>query len=424
MKHIIIVGAGFGGLRLAQKLRNNKHYRITIIDKANHHQFQPLFYQVATAGLDASNISFPLRKVFQNSSNIQVRMAEVQSIDHKAKTITTDTETLNYDYLVLACGATTNFFGNEQMQQHALPMKSTVEALDIRNHLLLNIEEALESSGDKRKAHLTICIVGGGATGVELAGAIAEMRNYILPKDFPELDFKQMQILLFEGSATTLEVMSLQSQQRSVKYLQKLGVTLKLNTKVLSYDGDTLSTNAGEQIACKTVIWAAGIKGNVPHGIDATNITRGNRILVDELCRVRGMSDVYAIGDIAFLQNDEAPNGHPQVAPVAIQMADMLAYNFKQLTQANYSLQVFSYKDQGSMATVGRNLAVVDAPLPLIKGNKIFLGGFLAWMIWMGLHLLLILGIKNKLFVFMNWLYNYFTYDQSLRLVFVHKNKK
>jgi NADH:ubiquinone reductase (H+-translocating) len=413
MKHIIIVGAGFGGLRLAQKLINNPHYTITIIDRVNHHQFQPLFYQVATAGLDPSSISFPLRKVFQEAKNVAVRMADVTAINHKAKNISTSIGDIDYDYLVIATGATTNFFGNEVMAANALPMKSTAEALQIREQLLLNIEQALNSKSADKTALLNVCIVGGGPTGVELAGAIAEMKKYILPKDYPELDFKQMHIYLFEGSATTLENMSIKSQEQSMQYLKKLGVTLKTSTKVTAYDGNVLSTNTGEQIPCKNVIWAAGIKGNVPAGIDATILARGNRILVDELCQVQGMQNVYAIGDVACCITDESPKGHPQVAPVAVQQADMLAYNFKQLCKPHFSLDTFSYNDKGSMATVGRNLAVVDVPVP-----KLHFGGFFAWLIWMGLHLFLILGIKNKLFIFLNWLYNYFTYDQSLRLVF------
>jgi NADH:ubiquinone reductase (H+-translocating) len=413
MKHIIIVGAGFGGLRLAQKLINHPHYTVTIIDKVNHHQFQPLFYQVATAGLDPSSISFPLRKVFQDAKNVHVRMADVHAINHTAKNISTSIGDIDYDYLVIATGATTNFFGNEVMAANALPMKSTAEALHIREQLLLNIEQALNSKNEDKTALLNVCIVGGGPTGVELAGAIAEMKKYILPKDYPELDFTQMHIYLFEGSATTLENMSIKSQQQSMQYLKKLGVTLKTSTKVTAYDGNVLSTNTGEQIPCKNVIWAAGIKGNVPAGIDATILARGNRILVDELCQVQGMQHIYAIGDVACCITDESPKGHPQVAPVAIQQADMLAYNFKQLCKSHYSLDTFSYNDKGSMATVGRNLAVVDVPTP-----KLHFGGFIAWLIWMGLHLFLILGIKNKLFIFLNWLYNYFTYDQSLRLVF------
>jgi NADH:ubiquinone reductase (H+-translocating) len=420
MQRIIILGAGFAGLKLAKELSNNSSYEVLLFDKFNHHQFQPLFYQVATAGLDASNISFPLRKIFQDTPNVSIRLAHVNTIDTASKKITTSIGSFSYDYLVIATGADTNFFGNVEMASNALPMKSTVDALKLRNHLLQNFEKALAiNDANEQQAYMNICIVGGGPTGVELSGAIAEMKKYILPKDFPELEFKKMQICLFEGSVTTLEVMSEQSQMQSMQYLKELGVTLKTSTKVVSYDGINLVTNSNEVIPTKTVIWAAGVKGNVPNGIDTKLIGRGNRILVDTTCAVLGYDDVFAIGDIAFMQCSESPNGHPQVAPVAQQQAALLAYNFIQRTKKNFSLETFSYNDKGSMATVGRNKAVVDIPNP-----KLHVGGFMAWLIWMGLHLFLILGVKNKLFIFLNWLYNYFTYDQSLRLMFKRLDAK
>jgi NADH dehydrogenase len=419
MKRIIIIGAGFAGLRLASKLKNHESYEIYIFDKYNHHQFQPLFYQVATAGLDASNISFPLRKIFHDANNVHVRLADVQSILQNEQKIITDIGEFTYDYLVIASGADTNFFGNAQMAQHALPMKNTVEALNIRNHILQNFEAALnEKTEEAQTPFLNICIVGGGPTGVELSGAIAEMKKYILPKDFPEINFTKMHIYLFEGSAMTLEAMSTKSQEQSMHYLRQLGVTLKTNTKVISFDGENLTTNTNEIIPTKTVIWAAGVKGNVPSGIATNLIVRGNRIKVNDLCMVAETTNIFAIGDVACMQTEATPNGHAQVASVAIQQANLLAKNFKAMAKSNYSLDTFSYFDKGSMATVGRDLAVVDIPKP-----KLHFGGFLAWLIWMGLHLFLILGVKNKLFIFMNWLYNYFTYDQSLRLVF-KKNKE
>jgi NADH:ubiquinone reductase (H+-translocating) len=412
MKRIIIVGAGFAGLRLAKELNNNLNYEIYIFDRFNHHQFQPLFYQVATAGLDASNISFPLRKMFHNSKNIHVRLANVNAIINAENKIVTTIGEFIYDYLVIATGADTNFFGNELMKQHALPMKNTVEALQIRNHILSNFETALTLSGKELEPYMNICIVGGGPTGVEMSGAIAEMKNYILPKDFPELDFSKMNIYIFEGSPMTLEAMSEKSQNQSMEYLQKLGVTLKTNTKVESFDGSVLTTRDGQIINTKTVIWSAGIKGNIPNGIATNLIARGNRIMIDNHCQIKESKNMFAIGDIACMQSDALPFGHPQVAPVAVQQALLLAKNFKAIAKQS-ALQTFSYNDKGSMATVGRNKAVVDVPKP-----KLHFGGFIAWMIWMGLHLFLILGVKNKLFIFLNWLYNYFTYDQSLRLIF------
>lgn len=413
---LVIIGAGFGGLQLARKLRNKAGFDITLIDKVNHHQFQPLFYQVATAGLDASNISFPLRKIFHKSKNIKIRLGEVKQILAAENKLVTDFGDVYFDKLVIATGADTNFFNNTQIAAHALPMKSTIEALNLRYKILQNFEKATELQGSESiEGYLNVCIVGGGATGVELSGAIAEMKKFVLHKDFPELDFSKMNIYLFEGTAKTLEMMQPKSSDRSMKYLQKLGVTLKTNTKVISYNGDKLVTNFNEEIKTKLVIWAAGIKGNIPEGIDATLIARGNRIKVDRQCKVIDSANVYAIGDVAYMQTLGYANGHPQVAPVATQMADMLAKNLyrEEMKSGAANFLEFVYHDKGSMATVGRNLAVVDLPK-----SKISLGGFIAWAIWMFLHLMLILGVKNRLFVFANWLYNYFTYDQSLRLIF------
>ena len=413
---LVIIGAGFGGLQLARKLRNKAGFDITLIDKVNHHQFQPLFYQVATAGLDASNISFPLRKIFHKSKNIKIRLGEVKQILATENKLVTDFGDVYFDKLVIATGADTNFFNNTQIAAHALPMKSTIEALNLRYKILQNFEKATELQGSESiEGYLNVCIVGGGATGVELSGAIAEMKKFVLYKDFPELDFSKMNIYLFEGTAKTLEMMQPKSSDRSMKYLQKLGVTLKKNTKVISYNGDKLVTNFNEEINTKLVIWAAGIKGNIPEGIDATLIARGNRIKVDRQCKVIDSASVYAIGDVAYMQTLGYANGHPQVAPVATQMADMLAKNLyrEEMKSGAANFLEFVYHDKGSMATVGRNLAVVDLPK-----SKISLGGFIAWAIWMFLHLMLILGVKNRLFVFANWLYNYFTYDQSLRLIF------
>jgi NADH dehydrogenase len=413
---LLIIGGGFGGLRLARKLSNKPGFDITLLDRFNYHQFQPLFYQVATAGLDASNISFPLRKVFQNSKNIRFRMAEVQQIVSAENKVITDIGEFEYDVLVIATGADTNFFGNQNLIDYAFPMKSTVEAIQLRHRLLHNFEDALNAKNETELQRLmTIVIVGGGPTGVELSGAIADMKRYQLPKDYPELDFSKMKILLLEGTGKTLANMSEKSSEQSLSYLNKLGVTVMTNALLKDYDGQQIILQNGETINSSLVIWAAGIKGNVPAGIDKELIARGNRIKVNRQCVVHGFTNIYAIGDVAYMEEPAWPNGHPQVAPVAMQEADMLAKNLAGWSAKSSGQQPveFVYKDSGSMATVGRNLAVVDMPKP-----KLHFGGFVAWMIWMGLHLMLILGVKNRFFVFSNWLYNYFTYDQNLRLIF------
>lgn len=418
---VVIVGAGFGGLKLARKLNNKAGFEVVLVDRFNYHQFQPLFYQVATAGLDASNISFPLRKVFHKSDNVRIRLAELKQVVAAENKIITDSEEISYDVLVIATGADTNFFGNSQMTEHAFPMKSTVEALQLRYRLLQNFEKALtvtDKTGLQRL--MNFVIVGAGPTGVELSGALAEMKKYVLPKDYPELDFSQMNIFLLEGTARTLATMSEKSSAQSLKYLERLGVKVMTNTLVKEYDGNQVTLSDGNLITAGTVIWAAGIKGNVPNGIDQSLIARGNRIKINQRCVVNGYDNIYAIGDVAYMETVTYPNGHPQVAPVAMQQADLVAGNLKLIERkADLSRQYeFVYNDKGSMATVGRNLAVVDVPKP-----KLHFGGFFAWMIWMGLHLMLILGVKNRFFVFSNWLYNYITYDQNLRLIFKEFNK-
>ncbi len=413
---VVIAGAGFGGLKLARLLNNKPGFEVVLLDRFNYHQFQPLFYQVATAGLDASNISFPLRKVFQKSRNVRIRLAELKEVRAAENKVITNEEEIIYDVLVLATGADTNFFGNSALATHAFPMKSTVEALQIRHRLLQLFERAhLEKDEAALQRMMNIVVVGGGPTGVEVSGALAEMKQYVLPKDYPELDFTRMNIFLLEGADKTLAAMREKSSQRSGEYLEKLGVKLMTRTLVKNYDGQDVELNNGEKIPAATVIWAAGIKGNIPNGIDKSLVAKGNRIKTDRYCRVQGSENIYAIGDLAYMETPAYPTGHPQVAPAAMQQAGMLASNLRLMEKKSNPdkyLQ-FEYRDKGSMATVGRNLAVVDLPKP-----KWSFGGFFAWMIWMGLHLMLILGVKNRFFVFMNWLYNYITYDQNLRLIF------
>ncbi|HWI91142.1 MAG TPA: NAD(P)/FAD-dependent oxidoreductase [Flavisolibacter sp.] len=411
---IVIVGAGFAGLRLARKLNNKPGFDVLLVDKFNYHQFQPLFYQVATAALDASNISFPLRKAFHNSKNVRIRVEEVKEVVPAQNKIVTQSEEIGYDILVLAMGADTNFFGNQNLETNAFPMKSTVEALQIRHRLVQNFEDALLAKDPLQYQKLmNIVIAGGGPTGVEVAGAIADMKRYVLPKDYPELDFSKMNIYLLEGGPRTLGPMSEKSSEDSCRYLHKMGVTVMTNTLVKDYDGEQVSLGDGKTIPTNTVVWAAGIKGNVPDGIDKSLIVRGNRIKVDRHNKIEGSSNIYVLGDLAYMETPKYSKGHPQVASVAIAQADVLAKNLVSTERKSNKAYEFEYFDKGSMATVGRNLAVVDLPKP-----KMHLGGFLAWLIWMSLHLFLILGVKNKVMTFINWIYNYFTYDQNLRLIF------
>ncbi|MEP6583559.1 MAG: NAD(P)/FAD-dependent oxidoreductase [Ginsengibacter sp.] len=410
---VVIIGGGFGGLKLAGKLTNKKGFDVTLIDRFNFHQFQPLFYQVATAALDASDISFPLRKAFHKENNIHFRMGVVTSVDVVNKKVITDKEEYTFDTLVIATGADTNFFGNQQLIDHTFPMKSTLEALQIKYRLLQNMEDALYAKDEVELENLlTVVIVGGGPTGVEMSGAIADLRRFVLPKDYPEIDFSKMKIYLVEGSPKTLAAMSDKSSQDSLKYLKKLGVIVRTETTVKDYDGTTVTMKNGDKIDSCLVIWAAGIKGNVPEGIDKSMIVKGNRIKVDRYSAVAGLENIYAIGDVAYMETEKYPHGHPQVASVAIAEAKALGKNLLKM-QMGQELIPFEYNDKGSMATVGRNLAVVDIPKP-----KFHFGGFFAWMIWMGLHLFLLLGVKNRISVFSNWIYNYMTYDQNLRLIF------
>ncbi len=409
LKRIVIVGAGFGGLKLARELLYS-NYQIVLIDKNNYHQFQPLFYQVATAGLEPSAISFPLRKVFQKKSNFYIRVAEVYSVDNDQKILHTSLGTVWYDYLVIATGVNSNFFGNTSIESNAVPMKSVSEAMMLRNRLLQNFEKAVTIADPEQvRPVLNVVVVGGGPTGVEVSGAIAEMKKFVLPKDYPELDFSQMEITLIEASDRLLASMSKQSSAKAIRYLKKLGVKVVTNNLVTAYDGETVWLGDGTQIKSKTLIWAAGIKGDYPNGFSPEITGRGNRLKVDAYNRVESYPDVFAIGDVALMATEKYPNGHPQVAQVAIQQGKNLALNFVAMNQG-IRLIPFKYIDRGSMATIGRNRAVVDLPFWSF-------GGLTAWMIWMFIHLMAIVGVKNRLLIFINWLWNYITYDQSLRLI-------
>jgi len=410
-KRIVIIGAGFGGLKIAKKLVGSG-YQIVLIDKNNYHQFQPLFYQVASSGIEPSSILFPLRKIFQKRKDVYIRVAEVYSVDPEKKELHTSLDTVWYDYLVIATGVNSNFFGMKNMERFAIPMKSISEAMSLRNRILSNLEKAVtlfDEHEDEKKALLNVVVVGGGPTGVEIAGAIAEMKNFVLPKDYPDLNLDLMQVSLVEGSPALLANMSKHASEKSLFYLKRLGIHVYLNTRVTDYDGEQLSFGNGDVIKTKLVIWAAGISGVVPSGIPEESVGRSRRMLVDEHSKLKGFEDIYSIGDASVMSTADYPNGHPQVAQVAIQQGANLANNFKAMRKKS-SLKAFKYIDRGSMATIGRNRAVAD--LPFLKFS-----GFIAWLTWMFVHLMAIVGVKNRLLIFINWMWNYMTYDQSLRLI-------
>ncbi len=412
---IIIVGAGFAGLHLAKQLQNT-HNEVMLIDKHNYHQFQPLFYQVATARIEPSSISFPLRKVFQRSRNISIRIAEVQHIDSAQQTLHTNIGPFTYTRLIIATGCTTNFFGNKAIEAHAFPMKSTPEALTLRNRILSNFEKALSAAPEEMEGIMNIVVVGGGPTGVELAGSLAEMKTKILPKDYPDMDFSRLNIFLLEGSNTLLGPMSEVSRRKAKDYLEALGVKVCLQTLVEAYDGHTISLKGNGTIVSDNLIWAAGVSGNLIKGLEKATIQRGNRIVVDRYNKVAGYDNIFAVGDIAFMETPLYPNGHPQVANVAINQGKLLAQNIKKYPDRPDSWKMFEYKDPGSMATVGKRKAVVDLPGFSFQGR-------IAWFTWMFLHLMLILSVRNKLFIFINWAISYFTNDTTLRLI-LHPSRR
>ena len=389
---------------------NDDGFQTVMIDKNNFHQFQPLLYQVATAGLEPSAISFPVRKILQNEKDIHFRIAEIVKIYADEKEIATTIGRLKYDHLVLAIGANTNFFGQQNIENNALSMKTASDAILIRNTILVNFEKALlETDDEKIGEYLNIILVGGGPTGVELAGALAEMKKYIFPKDYPELDLSKMRIIIYEASPKLLASFSDSSSQGALKYLEKLDVEVHLNTRVTDYNGSCIKLSNGTSVPSKTVIWAAGIKANSVAGLSAESFGRGGRIKVDRFNRVIDYKYIYALGDVSIMETPKYPNGHPQVAQVAIQQANFLADNLHRL-KAGKQAKAFEYVNKGSMATIGRNLAVADLPFGKLKG-------FLAWALWSFVHLFMIVGVKNRLSIFINWSWNYFTYDQSLRLL-------
>ncbi|HOY96445.1 MAG TPA: NAD(P)/FAD-dependent oxidoreductase [Catalimonadaceae bacterium] len=414
MKNVIVIGGGFAGLRFIETL-DDKKFSVLLIDKLNHHQFQPLFYQVATSQLEPSSISFPLRKVLQNRKNLQIRMADVEAVDPKLKTIQTSIGPFPYDYLVIATGCSTNFFGNADLEKHAFGLKSTYDAITIRNTILQSFEDFLTVDDSEKEHLLNLVIAGAGPTGVELAGAFAEIKRNILPKDFPNIDFRHFNIHLLEGSAHTLNAMSDEAKEASEKYLKELGVKVQTSVFVKSYDGKLVTLSTGETIKSRHVIWAAGVKGNLIAGIPDGSVFHHNRYIVDRYNQIKETEGIFAVGDVALMETPKYPKGHPQVANVAINQAANLARNLK-AWQEKREPKEFEYQDLGSMATVGKHKAVVDLPFVKFKG-------YFAWFVWMFLHLMLILSVRNKIIIFINWAWTYVTKDTSLRLILTSDKK-
>ncbi|CAM3537153.1 NAD(P)/FAD-dependent oxidoreductase [Zobellia roscoffensis] len=409
-KRLVIIGGGFAGVSLAKKL-SEIDLQIVLLDRHNYHTFQPLLYQVSTSGLEPDSIAYPIRKVLKHLENFYFRLANVERIDPEQQVIFTDTGNLEYDYLVLATGTKTNFFGNQQIAQHAMPMKSVPQALDIRSLMLQNFEKADDCQDPvERKALLNFCIIGAGPTGVELSGAFAELKNNVFPKDYRHLNVDEMEINLFEGGPRVLPPMSENASKKAMGFLEDLGVRVHLNAIASNYDGEQVTLKDGSVLKTKNFIWTAGVTGAAIEGFAShILVERLNRYKVNRFNQVEGYNTVFAIGDIAYMETEDFPRGHPQVAQPAIQQGELLANNLEKLLEGK-EMKPFTYVDKGTMATIGRNKAVADI-------KKLKFGGFFAWFIWMFVHLMALVGFRNKVIVFFNWAYNYINYDKAARLI-------
>ncbi|TRZ45157.1 NAD(P)/FAD-dependent oxidoreductase [Robertkochia solimangrovi] len=407
---VIIAGGGFAGISLAKKL-SKQDIQVVLLDRHNYHTFQPLLYQVSTGGLEPDSIAYPIRKILSKYSNFFFRLTTLESVDTENNKVICDIGEIDYDYLVIATGSDTNFFGNEEIQKNSMSMKTIPESLNLRSLILENFEEALlADSMDDRDALMNFVIVGAGPTGVELAGALAEIKKGILPKDYPDLDTRRAQINLIQSSDRVLNAMSNEASEKAEEFLEDLGVNIWKNTRVTRYDGDLVTTNTDLSMRTATLIWAAGVKGATVKGIDGTDlVTKGNRIIVNEFSQVKGLINVFAIGDIASMESEDFPLGHPMMAQPAIQQGKHLGDNLIRLTE-DLPMEPFHYRDKGAMATIGRNKAVVD--LPRTKYQGVF-----AWFVWMFVHLYFLIGYRNRIVVFINWVYNYVRFDREARLI-------
>ncbi len=416
-ERVVIVGGGLGGLELAQRLRGSE-FQVVLIDKNNYNQFPPLIYQVASAGLEPSNISFPFRRIFQGAKHYYFRMGEVKEIDNEEKAVRTSFGTVHYDHLVLAAGATTNFFGNKNIEANALPMKTIPESMYLRNTIFENLEKAeTEDNPDRKQALMNIAIVGGGPSGVEIAGVLAEMKRTIVPRDYPDLDVSKINIYLINADDRLLRTMDPMSSAKAERDLTELGVKIMGSCMVTDYVDKQVILKDGTKIPSETVIWVSGIRANTFEGIPAESIGRAGRIITDRYNRVKGLDEVYAIGDISYVEGDEEyPQGHPQLAQVAIQQARTLADNLLHQVDGR-EFEPFSYKNLGVMATIGRKKAVAEI-------GKLKFSGIWAWLLWLIVHLRSILGVRNKTVVFLNWVWSYINYKQSLRLILRAESKR
>jgi NADH dehydrogenase len=403
-KRIIIIGGGFGGIEIARRI-DSKKFEVFLIDKQNYFTFQPLLYQVATGGLEPDSVAYPLRKIISKNRNVVFRMGEVKKIVHEKKVLETTIGILPYNILIIACGAMTNFFGMKELEENALSLKSVTDALNMRSFILQNFEAALLSTDkNEQKRLMNFVIVGGGPTGVEISGALAELKKHVLPHDYPELDISMMAVTILESGSNVLDAMSAYAKKQTKKQLEEIGVTLMMNSQLVSYDGKEAKLKDGTVIPTSALIWTAGVKGNIPQGLMPDVIVRGNRISVDDFNRVKGMKDVFAIGDIASLES----GSHPMLAPVAMQQGKNLAKNLNLKDEKEW--KKFIYTDKGTMATIGRSRAVADIKFIHMKG-------FFAWMAWLFIHLMLLVGFRNRVIVFINWMWNYFSYDRAIRLI-------